>query len=91
MQRTVNPCRKTMWERYPPDQPYGTVAQLARASDCLSEGRGFEPHQSRHFLFCFVVVQLEEPRILVPVVSSSSLDDEAEKKYAEPQVNGSST
>ena len=48
MQRTVNPCRKTMWERYPPDQPYGTVAQLARASDCLSEGRGFEPHQSRH-------------------------------------------
>ena len=47
MQRTVNPCRKTMWERYPPDQPYGTVAQLARASDCLSEGRGFEPHQSR--------------------------------------------
>lgn len=21
MQRTVNPCRKTMWERYPPDQP----------------------------------------------------------------------
>jgi hypothetical protein len=24
------------------------VAQLVRASDCGSEGRGFEPHQSPH-------------------------------------------
>ena len=27
------------------------VAQLVRASDCGSEGRGFEPHRCPHFLF----------------------------------------
>ena len=27
------------------------VAQLVRASDCDSEGRGFEPHQSPNFFF----------------------------------------
>ena len=30
--------------------PYDYVVQLARISDCRSEGRGFKPHRSRHML-----------------------------------------
>jgi hypothetical protein len=35
-------------------ETFGAVAQLARASDCRSEGCGFEPHRPRFSDFCLV-------------------------------------
>ena len=44
------------------------VAQLGRASDCHSEGRGFEPRQLLHG----AVVQLVEHQIVALVVEDSN-------------------
>ena len=48
--------------------PYAAVAQLGRALDCHSRGRGFDPRYPLHV----AVVQLVEHQIVALVVVDSS-------------------
>ena len=49
---------------------------MARASDCLSEGRGFEPHQLRH--------PHEEPMLFKTLNDLVSLDEDWEAEWYIP-------